>query len=575
MDRRDFLAFSSSALTAAMLPGGGAAAEDLHFIDAHCHVFNARDLPVVGFVEKVVAHGHADFRKIVDQLGSDFDYFVKFLAQWLQGAAGEANKEADRIATGKSPRGKQAIADAEVELLRGLAADLMGDPRSRRRVKKAGTVIGSFIPRVVIGYMHRDAFPDEFDGDGPMDNSDGAFSQENWSPPLFLAQNLYAKAFTPHPRGLDKPLSRYIRWGLQLTRDRVELVRDLQDLHRDRAVLATPALVDFTNWLGDDWEVGLADQIAAMGKISAMPGSMRVHGFAPFDPLREALDRLAGKKPDESALGLVKSAIASHGFIGVKVYPPMGFLPLDNHTLLDKSYGLPKPTVKRFKGARIGAKLDEALVDLYAWCEAEGVAILAHAAESNGSSPGFDARAAPANWTPVFRRFPKLRVCLAHFGHFDRGLKPGAKLTETWEWQFVELIRRFPDAPIYGDFSYWTPALLGPKNNVRKEIARMLGEVRKQQPSIEDRIMFGTDWNMLGQEARFYANGSTADVAGAAAGLLTDSGFSAPAIPKAMRGNAVAFLGLGKSTPPSKSRARLEAFYAPLAGGAGWIDKLA
>src|ERR1700757_633586 len=54
----------------------------------------------------------------------------------------------------------------------------------------------------------------------------------------------------------------------------------------------------------------------------------RVHGFVPFCPFREALTSKDGR-PGES-MQLVMSAIDQYGFIGVKLYPPMGFAAWNN-----------------------------------------------------------------------------------------------------------------------------------------------------------------------------------------------------------------------------------------------------
>ena len=78
------------------------------------------------------------------------------------------------------------------------------------------------------------------------------------------------------------------------------------------------------------------------------------------------------------------------------------------------------------------------MADLFALCVKEDAAILAHANDSNGANEDFGRRADPGYWIDVFRKHPTLRVCLAHFGHFDttsHDAPAGAKPPDaSWEW---------------------------------------------------------------------------------------------------------------------------------------------
>jgi hypothetical protein len=63
------------------------------------------------------------------------------------------------------------------------------------------------------------------------------------------------------------------------------------------------------------------------------------------------------------------------GFVGVKLYPPMGFRAIDNKHLPDASFD--EPAYLRSPdaglGSGIGNKLNAALSKLYAWCSANNV----------------------------------------------------------------------------------------------------------------------------------------------------------------------------------------------------------
>ena len=178
-----------------------------------------------------------------------------------------------------------------------------------------------------------------------------------------------------------------------------------------------------------------------MGRIARRDGTMRVHGYAPFDPLREALYRKRNES-GKSPLDLIKRALTSEGFIGVKLYPPMGFLPYDNAKTLNSDF--PKHLEPIF-GKKLGVALDAVFDDFYCWCVAEQVPVLAHAADPNGADENYSKRARPDNWAVVTGKFPGIRVSLAHFGDFDAGFDRSGnrnpRLSNTLDWRIAMLSR--------------------------------------------------------------------------------------------------------------------------------------
>src|SRR5262245_13527807 len=150
-----------------------------------------------------------------------------------------------------------------------------------------------------------------------------------------MADELYSR---------DDLLGRYIRWALLYTRHRYELAEELDQLHgrvgqKSRLVLMTPAIVDFSKWLEDEDQLSIEQQVDVMARVACRRDGPRVHGFVGFDPLRQALyDHHQRKGGDKDPMAVVSRAIEVHqilvgnstkttgGFIGVKLYPPMGFL---------------------------------------------------------------------------------------------------------------------------------------------------------------------------------------------------------------------------------------------------------
>ena len=153
------------------------------------------------------------------------------------------------------------------------------------------------------------------------------------------------------------------------------------------------------------------------------------------------------------------------------MYPPMGFKPLGNQG--DASLRYPAHALQKLQGdktasgtpAQLGADLDARLSALYAWCAAEGVPIMAHAADSNGAGPCFSKRADTANWAPVVgdgahAGYKDIRVRLAHFGSFN-----AAQMEE------YRHTRAYTDATHYDlEHVEMSDVPAGPSRNPRREV---------------------------------------------------------------------------------------------------------
>ena len=107
----------------------------------------------------------------------------------------------------------------------------------------------------------------------------------------------------------------------------------------------------------------------------------------------------------------------NHGFVELKLYPPMGFRAIGN----TDGQGYPRQVVQRLGGTRgLGSELDAAMARAFDLCVELDAAILAHARYSIGAGPDYAARADPVYWVRVLRqpRWQSQRVCLAHMGYF-------------------------------------------------------------------------------------------------------------------------------------------------------------
>ena len=349
-------------------------------------------------------------------------------------------------------------------------------------------------------------------------------------------------------------VSRHVQWAQWLTRPRREIVERAVSLYGEGhgIILFTPALIDFSQWLEDEPRSRIEDQIRVMERIQRLPLGTAVHCFAPYDPWRQIRDEDDGRRP--SALDLVTWAVQEMGFVGVKLYPPMGFLPAGNAEVR-QSYPARAEAVPDFP-----RRLDAALDQLYAWAAEEGVAIMAHASNSNGAADEYSERANPKSWGPVLERYPSLRLNLAHFGGFE-GRISDASLEDTWEAAVGRLITE--DRGVYADVSYFSEVLGEPADGPeRQQLAKLMGQfLRAYDPDLMHQ-MYGSDWIMVGLEEEHEAY---LERVSQFFRQVTDDDNE---MRRVLAGNAARFLGLG---PDDATRRRLDAYYEKHQLNSGWM----
>ena len=238
-------------------------------VDIHCHTFNADDLPVKGFVGKVVGNKRALVRLL--------DRVVDTTIQGIAVSATEEEVALDEwlARPGRSP-------------FEGLAPDLAAEVEHQV-----------------------DELIEELDEAGLEDL---AAAEQEMAP---------AGAPTDGLEGLGDRLDdvkRYMRWAALFGKRRVDLTEEMIRTYPE-VDLFTPLLVDFQG-LGDRPNTSIVMQFELQEKISRL--SMRgdlgaaVHPFVGFDPRRADAVRNA------------RLGVEAFGCIGVKMYPPMGFRPSGN-----------------------------------------------------------------------------------------------------------------------------------------------------------------------------------------------------------------------------------------------------
>lgn len=289
--------------------------------------------------------------------------------------------------------------------------------------------------------------------------------------------------------------------------------------------LFVPLMVDLEYWLEGPVERSFPEQLAVIAAtIDRYPG--RIHPFVAFSPER-ARRRSA---PPDRVFAIIREALFNQGFIGVKLYPPLGFRPAGNQQR--------KPVALHAKA------YDDLLAMLYEFCEKNEVPITAHCTNRGvKAGPGQGGLAHPGYWEQILERHPDLHLNLAHFGG-DRHLSRLGR--RSWTWTIARLMDRFDH--VYTDTAYHKKVY---RERSREKLFAGLERVCDRTPKMIDRLMFGTDWHILATKRD--------------SATYTDiyreqyrQRFGDEATRALFAGNAEKFLGL---LPGGKNRQRLQQFY--------------
>lgn len=538
IDRRGLLLGLTGALA---LPGLSGCAQVRRFfqpevsrtaIDIHTHFFNGRDVPVVGFLKQtIIRDPHAP----VDP-DMTTDAFLKLLTS---------------ILLVNTP-----TARAELDELGGRVAPIPRDDLIRRDQQNVADGIAQFA--AAAGPRPTGLSTTRRDEDRLLDR----IAQEVGTPglrnslqtPQAQARTLAHRIYDRGAGGLTigqprdylhySPLIQTIRWAGLLTRSRIDILAELDRLYGGQTGIRifSPSLVDFGAWLVTEEDVTpIEDQIELVAAIARKYTSSLILPFAPFCPLRAALER--EDDPSVDPLRNVKHAVLDLGFLGIKLYPPMGFRPIGNNT--DLTWVPREP--------RDGPPaLDRELEALYAWCVENEVPIKAHANNSIAAGPNTGTFADPAGWQVVLRdpRFKNLQLNLAHFGGFDETHGNDAFTSDSdWEATMAAMVGEFPN--VYFDLGYWTDAA-EIDNEDRARVLERTAALIASTPAMLDRMMYGSDFSMIGRLPSHPAYLS---------GLhqtFDDLGLTPAQTEAVMGGNAAAYLGLDRR---GKQRARLAHAY--------------
>lgn len=181
----------------------------------------------------------------------------------------------------------------------------------------------------------------------------------------------------------------------------------------------------------------------------------------------------------------------SRGFKGIKLYPPLGYYPNDSR--LDNIYEY----------------AEKSNIPIMAHCSKGGVHIkkvtkemlkepnpIGRPVKKQKAKHFSDLYTDPANYDPISKKYPKLRICLAHFGGGDEWEK---YMLTSWDssmpdteksWFSVIIDLMLKHDNIYADIS---STLF--EDSDRIDLLKVLLE----NPKLRERILFGSDYYMMEQ----------------------------------------------------------------------------
>jgi hypothetical protein len=477
-------------------------------IDVHTHFFNASDASVVGYFTHSVNHDDPNLERFLERMEG--------VLKALVGTAPSARMELDQLkalhAQKLSPDGMEAILQLQEEAERTRIAREIA-----RQMRESG-VTNDFGKGFESNKGFQSVPTDERDIRALLDPD-----SEESNKSLVSRGAQVAGAF------------RFM--GCMLQRRSTSL-RTFRRGHGGRGISAAfGALVDFDHFYSDLARSPLSDQIQ-LHSLLARDSQGFMLPLVAYNPW-------ADMKSGGARLKLVTEAVEKHGFIGAKIYPPVGFRPTGN--------------VASIPGLE-PRELDATLKGFFLECNRLGIPVMAHANSTQGRDFEADQNSRPEGWQALIEEMAKDgKVPVINLGHFGGNGGEGPKETSNdWPRRFAELMGKSGGEGVHGDLGNWTALRECRTGGKKCVLAReRLAEAKLAYPKIDQRLMYGSDWFMMVKEVAWKR--WPEDIASAMSG----TGFD---LQRLFHQNAMECFGL---LPGGANRARLEAFF----GGKlpGWM----
>lgn len=428
-------------------------------IDAHAHFFNASDVPVRGFIAESIGHNvDPRLQPLLREMAVLGERFAELAPTAAEELAALEELSATMIRSNADQQALDLWFRNERDRAAERVADVVGGTGFERRYRE-------IVPTGRTRYGDRGITAQE------VKEADDIGSPND---PRVRVQvtDVARKA---------KAFLQFLRLMLSYRASNVRTYSEAFSPNEGSGVdLVLSALVDFDYWLECPPRSAHEDQIALHLHLAAMHGGY-LHPVAGYNPWTDIEQRGAG-------LRRVIAAWDTGVFVGVKIYPPTGFMPAGN-ALGGSSTEKRRPDLKQ---------LDETLKAFFEVCANRGIPVIAHAARSNGRDAVHDDFSSPAAWDKLLCAASKESkppvISLGHFG--------GDNPKTQWTAGFANLMKSYPNLRLFADIGYWdqlvceeSSTCADARNRLREVISIPLGG----SETIADRVMFATDWLMLSQ----------------------------------------------------------------------------
>lgn len=423
-------------------------------IDAHCHIFNVEDVPAAAMLKGPIAHTLENFSQELLVALSDLIAAIAYLVTpsvRAELAMLEELASKHRAVLRVQPDAGRSVADGLLEIQR--------EKFIRAFVQEAQDPRFLNLFRLQLEAYQRD------------NRQEVVFSRmSEGNVRAILEGRVPRPRATPGTSGDPRNL---IAFAYTLTSPRFVNLIALQNLYAGGPGVPAvdafcPSMLDLDHWLGcPHTAASQHDQMLLMEQIAVMSGGA-ILPFIGYNPRTDVQQQGA-------SLARVIDAVCNRGFIGVKVYPPMGYSGHGNAA--DTGPGA-CPRIED------GDAIDAALGRLYAWCIDHNVPLMSHTSHSFGQTDAHEDCASPDGWRAAIGKFDGLRIQAGHFGGSS-----AYAIEHAWAAEYVAMTAASQGRNVYVDLSNLDD-LFVPDSTVGKAMEPLY-------PAAARRMVYGSDWYMI------------------------------------------------------------------------------
>ncbi|WP_420430282.1 amidohydrolase family protein [Kordiimonas sp.] len=539
-------------------------------IDTHAHIFNAEDLPIRGVVG-FLTQTHLPLGELGGVIGRSLAFLLEVIVQAVAPGFKKECEELDAILDGqKAYQAPPQLKDKDMIRIIQDGLENGGDPKKDLAKFREHVAITIEARRRGASFTSPLALSAEEEADfgrwqtelgeevleeayRQSEKADDRRREDRFVPTTLAAYALAIFIFyLLAPEVLRAAISSHIGNAHRLMR----IFGEARDGSPAIDLFVT-AEVDMDIWVHQSHRgsKNTQDETQILMEKVALATGGRMLPFASFDPLREVVSRESNTAltdqdtaPEITPLELAKRAVMERGFVGIKLYPAMGFKPYFNNEFdADPNARWPKAG---WGIENLGAKLDAALFDLYRFCLDNDVPVMCHANTSMYSHRDYKTRGQPKNWQALFdaqiKGLEDIRNLRLNLGHLAR-IDSTTPYEGSWVEQAASTIAS--DNRVFADFANYDGVHTA---TGRERLQANLRKLHANSPAIGSRVMFGTDWWMLASDKKVlsYVDDIRNTVSGTD-GIVSEARF--------LGGNAVDFLGLKSGEKPFE---RLKTYYA-------------